>query len=431
MHPLKWLRKLARNERGNAIVICAATLPLVIGAAAIGVDTVQVSLARRQLQRAADSAAIAGALAKHAEQDVTVAVNRDLGLNNDLVVATTTIQNAPTVGPYAGNMQAVRVVLSANRTVPFMRVFTGSDMTVTTEATATSIYQGQYCMVSLERGNVSGAIAIGGSADVDLGCGMISNSTSSTAVTAGGSSSITASPVAAVGGVPASSSYASGTVRLPFSPAQEDPYADLPTPTVPGGCASGDLDIGPQDNVTITGSTNAQGGYISPGVYCYTGGMDIKGTVTLPSNSIIYINGGTLSFGSQAHVIGDHVTFILTSTTAASDPASVAQVSINGGAELDLTAPNSGTYQGVLMYQDRRSAYGTSQINGNSNSMLRGGLYFPNRQLSFNGTAGMSTECIQLVARRLSISGNASINNTCPAGEGSQAFQATFVRLVG
>ena len=63
--------------------------------------------------------------------------------------------------------------------------------------------------------------------------------------------------------------------------------------------------------------------------------------------------------------------------------------------------------------------------------MLRGGIYFPSRQLVFNGTAGMSTECIQLVGRRLSFSGNASVNNTCPEGEGAQAFQATFVRLVG
>jgi Flp pilus assembly protein TadG len=431
MQPLKWLRKLSRSERGNALVVCAATLPLVIGSAAIGVDTIQVSLARRQLQRAADSAAIAGALAKHAEQNVATAANHDLSLNNDVTLSTAAvIENAPTVGAYAGNQQAVRVVLTATRSVPFMSFFTGSNMTVTTEATATSIFQGEYCMVSLERANVSGAIAIGGSATVNLGCGMISNSSSNTAVTAGGSSTITASPVAAVGGVPASSSYASGTVRLPFSPAQADPYAGLPNPTVPGGCSSQPLRAQPQDNFTISGSTNAQGGQVSPGVYCYNG-MDIKGTVTLPPNSIIYLNGGNFDIGAQAHLTGEHVTFILTSSTAATDPGSIAQLSINGGAELDLTASSTGTYEGVLFYQDRRAPYGSSQINGNSLSMLRGGIYFPNRQLVFNGTAGMSTECIQLVGRRLAFSGNASVNNSCPAGEGAEAFQATFVRLVG
>src|SRR5688500_17001154 len=195
MRALKWLRKLSRNERGNALIVCAATLPLVIGSAAIGVDTIQVSLAKRQLQRAADSAAIAGAYAKHAEQNVNTAVNHDLALNNDLTVSSTVIQNAPAAGPYAGNQSAVRVILTAQRSVPFISFFTGSTMTVTTEATAMSVFAGQYCMVSLEDGNVAGAIDIGGNATVNLGCGMISNSTSTSAVTAGGSSSITSSPV--------------------------------------------------------------------------------------------------------------------------------------------------------------------------------------------------------------------------------------------
>jgi Flp pilus assembly protein TadG len=430
MQPLKWLRKLSRNERGNALIVCAATLPLVIGSAAIGVDTIQVSLAKRQLQRAADSAAIAGAYAKHAAQDVNTAVNHDLNLNNDLSVSSTVIQNAPTVGPYAGNQYAVRVVLTAQRSVPFISFFTGSSMTVTTEATAMSVYQGQYCMVSLENGNVASAIDIDGNSTVNLGCGMISNSTSTTAVTADGSSSVTASPVAAVGGVPTSSSYASGTVRLPYSPAQTDPFAGLPTPVVPGGCSNNALRAQPQDDFAITGSTNAQNGYISPGVYCYRG-MDIKGDVVLPPDSIIYLNGGTMDVNSGAHLSGTRVTIIFTSATAATDPDSIAGINVNGGAELDLSAPDSGPYAGVIMYQDRRAEYGTSTVNGNSDSFLRGAIYFPNRQLRFNGTAGMSTECVQLVARRLSFGGNASINNNCPSGGGAQAFQATFVRLVG
>src|SRR5688572_14590555 len=145
MRALKWLRNLRRNERGNAMIVCAATLPLVIGSAAIGVDTVQVSLAKRQLQRAADSAAIAGAYAKHQSQNVNTAVNHDLAFNNDVPLSVApTIQNAPTVGAYAGNTRAVRVVLTAQRSVPFISFFTGATMTVTTEATAMSVYQGEY-----------------------------------------------------------------------------------------------------------------------------------------------------------------------------------------------------------------------------------------------------------------------------------------------
>ena len=66
------------------------------------------------------------------------------------------------------------------------------------------------------------------------------------------------------------------------------------------------------------------------------------------------------------------VTFILTSSTAATNPGSIAQVSINGGATLNLTAPDTGTYAGVIMYQDRRADFGTSNINGNSSTFFHG-----------------------------------------------------------
>ena len=132
MQILRWLSRLWRNERGNALIVCAATLPLVIGAAAIGVDTIQVSVAKRQLQRAADSAALAGAYAIVQSQDVDEAVVYDLTLNDDVALsAAPTIENAPTVGTYAGNDRAVRVVLAADRSVPFISFFRDPTMAIT------------------------------------------------------------------------------------------------------------------------------------------------------------------------------------------------------------------------------------------------------------------------------------------------------------
>jgi Flp pilus assembly protein TadG len=61
MRPFRNLKDLRRCKRGNALIMVAATAPLLIGASAIGLDTIQVTLAKRQLQRAADSAALAGA----------------------------------------------------------------------------------------------------------------------------------------------------------------------------------------------------------------------------------------------------------------------------------------------------------------------------------------------------------------------------------
>jgi len=434
MQPLKWLGKLARSERGNAILICAATLPLVIGAAAAGVDTIQATVAQRQLQRAADSAAIAGAYAKLQNQTVTTAVDHDLALNSDMTLSIPrVVQNAPTSGPYSGNNRAVRVVLTAERAVPFMAFFTGEPMTITAEATAMSVYTGQYCMVSLDTTNVTG-VNFTGNTNVNLGCGVVANSPSANAITADGSAVVNASPVAAVGNVPSSTSYSTGTVLLPYSPAQVDPWASLPMPSVPANCQNQYSYNGQQTPPAFVPTT--------PGgnVYCYRG-MNFQGQVaaTLPANSVFIIDGGTnssnpnkLDFGAQANVTGSGVTFLLTSSAAATSPGTVAEISMNGGAQVNLTAPATGTYAGVLMYMDRRApSTRSSTVNGNSASTYQGGLYFPSHQLTFNGTTGMNTQCIQLVARRLSFSGNSHVSNTCPANGGAHAWDYQFIRLVG
>jgi hypothetical protein len=166
---------------------------------------------------------------------------------------------------------------------------------------------------------------------------------------------------------------------------------------------------------------------LNPG--CYRG-MDIKGTVTL-NEGVYVIDGNSFSVGAQASVTGSNVTIILTSNTAASNPGSVATLDINGGATVRLSAQTSGTYAGILFYQDRRASdSGTNTVNGNSNSFYQGAIYMAGQEVDFNGTAGMSTNCIQLVARRVVFSGNSAINNSCPSGSGASSFIGARVRLV-
>jgi hypothetical protein len=134
-----------------------------------------------------------------------------------------------------------------------------------------------------------------------------------------------------------------------------------------------------------------------------------------------------VNLGSQATLSGTGVTIILTSTTPGATN-SFAGLGINGGARLNLTAPTSGTYEGVLMYRDPRAAAGSFQINGNSASRIEGAFYFPKDHLTYNGTSGMQTECVQFVARRITVSGNSTIENECPE-DGANAFSGTRVRL--
>ena len=414
---LKRLKKLIGDERGNALAIGAAAMPLVIGGAGLALDTVQISLAKRQLQRSADSAALAGAHAVNQNGQAAPAVTRDLVVNNHVPLSgAPVVQNAPATGPYAGNNTAVRVQLSARQQLTFLSFFI-SPPTMTVEATAAAIREGDFCMLSLEDGNTTG-ITVNGNATIAIGCGISANSRSAQAITADGSSRVTASPIMAVGGVPASAAYTSGTQILPFAPVQVDPLAHLPLPA-PTNCTNGQLSVQP-------GETRS----IGPGDVCYDG-MDIKGTLNIQPNTTVYVNGGVFDLGSQAQVSGSNVTIVLTSTNATSNPASIATVNINGGAQLNLTAPTSGSFANVLFYQDPRATLGNSiHINGNSATRLQGAFYFPRANFTFNGTTGMVTECMQVVARRLNFSGNASIGNSCSAAAAARSFRGTFVRLV-
>jgi hypothetical protein len=239
----------------------------------------------------------------------------------------------------------------------------------------------------------------------------VSNSIAANAVDAGGSSQITATPVAAVGGItPAPNNYVSPTELIPYSVPQRDPYASLPDPA-PTGCKNND--VGTKDKVTLLDGSCSNG-------------LDVKGELVL-APGVHYINGGSFKVNAGAKITGVGVTIILTGTSS-SDIASLAW---NGGANLNLTAPESGTYNGVLIYKDRRSPSSTvDKINGGANMNLEGAIYMPSQTLEYTGNSGVASKCLKMVSRKVVFSGNTTINNHCPPDPNDHSFKGTQVRLV-
>lgn len=412
MRALNRLKDLLGSERGNALALGAAALPMLMAAAGFAVDTIQLSVMKRQIQRAADSSAIAGAYAlvqdtNTASEAATAraAVARDLTKNKYPTLS----QNATvTPGPALGYQRTVAVELRAQPTLPFISIFTKAASPVTATATAAIVDNGRFCMLSLYNGTSPG-IDIGGNATVNLGCGMASNSTGTEAITAFGSSSVTASPLMAVGGLKSSSNLATGTKLQPYSSEQKDPFASIPNPPPQSGCVPLSVDV--HDTASIT-----------PG--CYSA-MDIKGTVNMAPGTY-YVDGGDISFGSQANVTGDGVTFVMTGPNGAAG-----DLDMNAQATLNLKAPSSGTYGGILFFRDRRASNIEIKINGGADATLVGALYFPSSNVTFSGNAGFEARCFQLVGQILTFRGTATINNSCPDfPPGKDSFQAQYVRLV-
>jgi len=434
----KFLKKLWRDRRGNALIVAGASLPLIIGSAGLATDTIQWVLWKRELQRLADSSALAGAYAIKAGNAVgtcsnlttpayTDPVAYDIKTNNVITSdsnLTCDVHNSPLSGAYVADPDAVQVDLSMHRNLSFSGMFMSAAPTIRASATATIVPSGTYCVISLESGAVTGLDATG-STNVNLGCGMITNSTSLSAAVATGSSSVTASPIAAVGGIPSSTHWGSGTVLQPFTVAQDDPFAGINPPT-PASC-NGNVTISPSETRTDTNGSTATTAddALEPG--CYSS-LNLKGTVTLKPG-VYYMDAGDFSVNSGAVVNCSGCTIFLSNRDASS--SNIGSISLNGNATINMTAPDTGAYKGILFYQDRRAASDNNvTINGDSSSKFQGAFYFPKADLTFNGNAGLNTNCMQIVAKDVKFTGNSAISNTCPAGSGSSSFTGQKVRLV-
>lgn len=421
MKEYRMLRPILADRSGNATIFTALVMLVLLGAAGAATDTIQWTLLKRKLQRQADSAALAGALAKMSGGNVTTAATSEINRYTSIaLLGTPTIENAPTSGSYSGNARAVRVSVTADASLPFSKIFTNRTATMSASATAAAIGQGDYCVLALETGTTTGITATGNTS-ANLGCGMAANAQGTSAISVGGSSYVTTTSLMAVGGISAgNNNLAPGTVQIPYGLTQADPFAGLPNPDVPSGCNTS-LSVKPNESSSITNST---------GTACYTS-MDLKGTVNFAAGVYI-IDGGSISINATANVSGSGVIFILTSSTITSSSGSVATITINGGAKINLTAPTTGPYAGVFLYQDRRASLANqaNDISGNSTSVMQGAIYFPAQKVKFTGNSGLNTNCLQIVARRVEFTGSSTVTNSCPTNSGAGSFNGYQVKLV-
>jgi hypothetical protein len=399
---IRFLRKVWNDRRGNALIIAGASLPLLVGAAGIATDSIQWVLWKRELQRAADTAALAGAYAELQTASVADAVNAHMGDNNHTGIALKSGYPQIAYPADAGNYKkAVQVTLAVQRTLGFSSMFLSTAPTITATAPAALVNSGSYCVVGLNSTTAS-SITIGGSASVSMGCGAISDSTSTTASvgTNGGTYNFTASPVAGVGGMPTSINGATD-IQAHHS-ALPDPYAGLYSTSTSG--------------MTCNKQVNAGQTSLTPGCYSkfqFTGNKDF----TL-APGVYYLDSTDFDAQGTGSITGTGVTIVLTGSTPGN-------VTTNGNTIIKLTAPTTGSYANMLFIGN---GTGTQKINGNSGSFYDGAMYFPNGIAQFQGSATGMFNCAMVVANFVDFTGNASLQNTLQHPDGSACQAATQVQ---
>lgn len=381
-------REAVANARGNVAILFALCLPVIVGGAGFGVETTYWYYKRLALQAAADASAYSAALEKRSGGDATEVqgvVNHEI-TDNGFNPAAITVQINPATVSGGGSVQ---VVLTDTAKRFFTGMFVAQDPVFTARATATYNTAASACILALSP-TANKAADFSGSSSLTLsGCSVMSNSNKSDAVNIWGASLLSTTCVIAVGQVTNNGGLTMTQCTTPVTnaPSVADPFSDVVAPTPSGACQN----------------QNANNTTISPGRYC--SGLTLKNNVTM-NPGVYYIESSSgFDVNANANVIGTGVTIYLSGS---------AHVTMNGNATVNLQAPTSGTYSGVLFFGDRAST-GLNKFNGTAGSLLTGAIYFANQDIQYNGNFSGLNGCTQVVGSTIAWTGNTTVSVDCTA----------------
>ncbi len=375
-------------------MLLAVSTAVMFGFVGLAIDVGSIHLARIRQQTAADAAVMAAvqevAAGRPAEVGTAARMaSQQNGFTDGVNGVTVTVNKPPSTGDYSSDNSATEVILAANTSTFFMRLFGLDSMMVRTRAVSRP-GPDPNCIYILEPSD-NDALKMGGSSGINASCGVYVNSTDSKAIKISSSACLNASSIKVVGGFdhgsscPMTPTPTTGVAPVP------DPLASLPAPAV-GGCNQTELKV---DGVSLT---------VSPGVYCK--GIEVKsgGQLTMLPGVYIISGKGLKMDGNASRIAGSGVMIYNTSGNG----YSFDRVDINAGS-LQLSGPVSGPYSGILYFEDRAAPSGKDVTMDNLvNSYLEGAIYARNNKFklaSLNSTAKFSI----FVVKELEMTGSSVI----------------------
>jgi Flp pilus assembly protein TadG len=254
------------------------------------------------------------------------------------------------------------------------------------------------CIYSLApNGN---GLKVNGSVTINSSCGVYVDSNSTTnpyALDFGGSSAnMTASKIQIVGSWNQNGNGTVSPTPLTGVASTADPLASIQAPKYTESCDdNGSLPT--MSASTISSKMAAHGGVFEE---CSTFTINGGSAITLPAGTYVMKNAG-ISW-KNGTISGTGVTFYFTGS-GGSDT-----ISINGNMNVNLTAPSTGLQHGMLFMQDRSISNESMSIsiNGGSGLVLDGALYFPGQDVSYSGGSTTTNNYTALIAYTITFVGN-------------------------
>jgi hypothetical protein len=439
------------SEKGQALVIIALAAVGLFAFTALAIDGGMVFSDRRHAQNAADTSALAAALAKARGQDYSAtglarATSNGYANDSDSIVEvylcndpgiTTPCQGLPAGADPSEYIQVK--ITSIVRTV-FARIVGRQTVTNIVTAVARAVeggpkplFEGSALVALAENGTNT----IGGNGNILLdvnNSGVFDNSADPCAMGVVGNGTYTVDTAFSVAGTLCQNG--NNTINGPVQTASQVPYPpniNIPTPSITcsgNGSVTADDPVNQPNKFTIhpgnfPGLTLNNGNYtFMAGSYCFNGDVRVNGNSHITANFVdilitsgdfqinanstfncdymlVHIDGGTgMRFNGNGSNTCTNVTFF----------AETGSVSWNGNVANTFTAPTSGPhpeYENLLIYMP----YGNTSpltINGNSGNNLTGSIIAVSSNVTIAGNSGTTGLHSSITGYTITLAGNSN-----------------------
>jgi len=386
------------------MIFVALAMVMLLGFLGLGIDMGYLRYMKRQVQTAADAAAIAGAVEVH-DGSAAVATGAETAVSTDNsfpnVTQSTGCTPAPAVGhtavlvnnpptcvstdPHKGDSGYVEVYVAENVPTFFSKIFGANSVTVSARAEALATGNCMYALDPSGPGALTAAIGL-----TALNCGVVDESNSGNAFTCF-IAAFDAPYIGVVGkdGFPLCLFSTQPTLLIPV-PQPADPLAYRQASMIAAapshttcGSGSGKSYAGSASQLTINAANSPM--TLSSGTYC--------GGITLNPGAVVTFNPGIYTLTSTSTSNGG---LTVDPATTVSGGGGVAfynygpygPIKFNCSSctpgSVTLTAPTSGAFEGILFFQDPGNLT-QSQVFGSItyNTKLTGTSYFPSAKVIF------------------------------------------------
>ena len=455
---LRRLSDIARCRKGSAAMMFAAASVGFLGLVGLATEAGGWYMSNRRGQNAVDAAAIAGVMTysvfSDSDSSKTYAAVDDTSARNGFTAGSgiTVSRYRPprSPSPNAGNNSAVEVVITQAQAVSFSRLFNISAATIGNRAVAAITGAGNACVLAL-----TGDLKLNGNLSIPArNCMLASNNTGATSININGSVTIDVQSLRASGGCTGCTTSGGHVVTLqtPYAAhatATVDPFSSLAGVTWPSyngsACDNGKYGTG-QSGGSASGPplipTYSPGG-VTAKAYC--GGLKMSNTDVfdmLPGTYVFYnadvsITGGTLTCSTCNDTNGVSIVQVGTNNQQGTININGGDVTLSAGmtqpcppcAASTPSVPNA--LRGVVYYRQNVTSNGGGdpvRINGNTNTHLKGGVYFPGAGATYNGTG--SSACTIIVGGTINMNGTAVLDQSGCSNIGTPYATSRTVALV-